>query len=561
MNESADFVMYWWDRAAEFLTAKGTPLRRFGLVTTNSITQEFSRRVMKKRIESKHPISIVMAIPDHPWTKATADAAAVRIAMTVVEAGKQNGLLREVTRESELDTDQPIVEFRDRQGQIHSDLTIGINITSALELRSNEGLCCPGVKLHGDGFIVTRQEAEHLGLGRRPDLEMYIREYRNGRDITGHPRGVMVIDLFGLEADDVKRRYPEVYQHVKAEVKEKIVTNEDGEKDFVGRDWNNRETYRKLWWIFGEPRRELRPALEGLKRYIATTETAKHRFFQFLSRDILPDNMLVCVAMEEAFCLGVLSSRIHVVWTLMQGGTLEDRPRYTKSACFDPFPFPSAGELLKDQIGTAAEELDGFRKERQKENPSLTLTQIYNVLERIRAHEPLDEDEERIKKKGLILVLKDHHDKIDRLVFQAYGWPDSLTDEQILEKLVALNHERAAEERRGQVRWLRPEYQIPRFGKDLDKMAAKEEQIVADLGLPAAAARKATFPADAVEQTAAVFAALAAASGAVSAGQIAQNFRKTKNLEETIAKVLLSLARLGHVSMKDGRMFEIRRVA
>ena len=72
MNDSADFVMYWWDRAAEFLTAKGSPLRRFGFVTTNSITQEFSRRVMKKRMEAKTPISLVMAIPDHPWTKASA---------------------------------------------------------------------------------------------------------------------------------------------------------------------------------------------------------------------------------------------------------------------------------------------------------------------------------------------------------------------------------------------------------------------------------------------------------------------------------------------------------
>jgi hypothetical protein len=91
VNESADFVMYWWDHAADLLTVKGTSLCRFGLVSTNSITQEFSRRVMKKRIEGKHPISIVMAIPDHPWTKATPDAAAVRIAMTVGESGKARG--------------------------------------------------------------------------------------------------------------------------------------------------------------------------------------------------------------------------------------------------------------------------------------------------------------------------------------------------------------------------------------------------------------------------------------------------------------------------------------
>ncbi len=99
MNESADFVMYWWDRAAELLTRKGTVLRRFGLITTNSISQVFQRRVIEKYLKAKKPISLVMAIPDHPWTKVTDDAAAVRIAMTAAEAGSIEGVLREVTLE------------------------------------------------------------------------------------------------------------------------------------------------------------------------------------------------------------------------------------------------------------------------------------------------------------------------------------------------------------------------------------------------------------------------------------------------------------------------------
>jgi hypothetical protein len=174
----------------------------------------------------------------------------------------------------------------------------------------------------------------------------------------------------------------------------------------------------------------------------------------------------------------------------------------------------------------------------------------------------LDDDGERIEMDGLILILKEVHEKLDRLVFQTYGWPETLTDEQIVERLVALNYERAAEERRGHVRWLRPDYQIARFGKDLDKMAAKEEdaQIAADLGLPEPSGRKLSFPADAVEQTATVFAALAAAGEPVSVAHIANDFRKTKNLEENISKVLYSLARLGHVTTKDGKTFQMRRV-
>src|SRR5690606_4798012 len=123
----------------------------------------------------------------------------------------------------------------------------------------------------------------HLGLGRedRPDLEGHIKPYVNGRDITGHSRGKMVIDLFGLTADEVLARYPEVYQHVAATVRPE-------------RERNNRAAYRNNWWIFGEPRRELRPALAGLPRYIATVETSKHRTFQFLDGAVLPDNRLIC---------------------------------------------------------------------------------------------------------------------------------------------------------------------------------------------------------------------------------------------------------------------------
>ena len=107
MNDSADFVMYWWDHAAEFLTRKGTVLRRFGLVTTNSITQVFQRRTIERHLTAKQPVSIVMAIGDHPWTKVTSDSAAVRIAMTVAEAGKRDGKVLEVVSESGLDTDDP----------------------------------------------------------------------------------------------------------------------------------------------------------------------------------------------------------------------------------------------------------------------------------------------------------------------------------------------------------------------------------------------------------------------------------------------------------------------
>ncbi len=140
---------------------------------------------------------------------------------------------------------------------------------------------------------------------------------------------------------------------------------------------------------------DLRPALVGIPRYIVTVETSKHRVFQFIKAEILPDNMLVALGLDHAFSLGVLSSRCHRNWALEQGGLLGPTPRYSKSRCFDPFPFPDATDAQKAMIGAIAEELDATRKLVLAENPDLTLTGLYNLLEKIHALAPEEEDQAR----------------------------------------------------------------------------------------------------------------------------------------------------------------------
>jgi hypothetical protein len=556
MNESANYVMYWWDFAAELLTGKGTRLKRFGLVTTNSLSQVFQRRVMEKHLGAKKPVSLLMAIPDHPWTKATRDAAAVRIAMTVAAEGVREGRLLEVTKEEGLDTDAPNVELRETRGKINSDLTVGVDVTALPALQANAFIASRGMQLMGAGFIVTPAEAEHLGLGRRPGLESHIRLYRNGRDLTGAPRGAMVIDLFGLEADEVRKRFPEVYQHVLASVKPQR------EAQFVETRTKDAEAYAKRWWFFGKPRQALRPALKGLPRYIATVETAKHRIFQFLDASILPDNKLIVIATRDAFHLGVLCSQTHFKWYIANSakiGMYEGNAVYVKSRCFDPFPFPEPPESLKTHIRGTAEELDALRKQVQAEHPRLTLTQLYNVLEKLRAGEKLDALDEAIKTMGLVLILKEHHEKLDTLVAEAYGWSENLSDNEILEKLVTLNAERAAEEKRGLVRWLRPEYQRPRAGIAPEPRAEEAgEQLEAPLVIVAATARKPTFPASDLERTAAVFAALTEASTPLDAQSIAAKFRQGRKIEPSVARILAAFARMGQFRTGDGSRFTLR---
>jgi hypothetical protein len=367
--ESADFVMHWWHIAAE--TVRAEQAQRFGFITTNSIKQTFNRRVMQAQLEAKKPLSLAFAIPDHPWVDAS-DGAAVRIAMTIGVVSEQTGRLLQVRDENSGDQDEIEVRLQELQGRLFADLKVGVNVPSATPLVALQNISSRGAQLIGSGFIVTPEEAALIGLGSINGLEKHIRAYRNGRDLAQSSRGVMVIDLFGLSIEEVREKFPAVYQWVLEKVKPE-------------RDQNNRAGYRDNWWIFGEARRGWRDAVSGISRYIATVETTKHRFFQFLSADILPDNMLVNIASDDAAIHGVLSSRAHIVWSLAAGGTLEDRPRYNKSVCFETFPFPETTPEQQAQIRELAERLDAHRKRQQAQHPELTLTGMYNVLEKLRA--------------------------------------------------------------------------------------------------------------------------------------------------------------------------------
>ena len=63
--------------------------------------------------------------------------------------------------------------------------------------------------------------------------------------------------------------------------------------------------------------------------------------------------------------------------------------------------------------------------------PRLTMTGMYNVLEKLRSGETLTDKEKTIHEQGLVSVLKQIHEELDAAVFDAYGWPVTLTDEEM----------------------------------------------------------------------------------------------------------------------------------
>ncbi len=428
INRSADLALYFW-----YLAARAVALgraTRFGLITSNSLRQVFGRKVVAAALAGPPRLHLCFAVADHPWIDA-AGSANVRIAMTAVARGEGEGRLLRVVREKVGEDGVAQVTLRAQTGVINPDLTIGPHLGGLGPLRANRGIASRGMSLHGAGFIVSPARAVQLGLGTVPGLEANIRPYRHGRDLLQRSRALMVIDLYGLAEEEVRTRFGAVYAHLSGSVRV--------QREALAGSGKDAAQYAREWWLFGKTRPELRRALAGLARYIVTVETAKHRIFQFLPAGIVPDNMLIAIASDDAYVLGVLSSRIHLVFARAAGGTLEDRPRYNKSLCLAPFPFPDPAPGLRAEIAGIAEALDAQRMVCVAAGPGISLTAIYNRL----AAPGGDADLE---------VLAGLHARLDRVVAGAYGWDGEMAESEIISRLADLHRDRIAEEAVGGVR-------------------------------------------------------------------------------------------------------------
>lgn len=567
--ESADFVMFWWHHAAE--RVRTGEAERFGFITTNSIRQSFNRRILESHLSNQtHPLALVFAIPDHPWVD-VADGAAVRIAMTAGAAGTQTARLRTVTKEEDAGDGEVSVSLRERSGILLPDLTIGANVAGALPLAANARLTSQGMTPLGMGFRLSPEEAASI-QEQNPDAASVIKSYAIGRDIVQRPEPRYIIDLYGLSETQVQSAYPAIYQRLLLQVKPE-------------RNEKKRDTYRQNWWIFAEARAVLRAALSGLPRYVATCRTARFRIFTFLDASTVPDAKIVAIASDDPLTLGVLSSTVHTTWAEAAGARMGvgNDLNYNHSDCFVKFPMPASDAQETSSIRGKAEALESHRRNRQAKHPSLTLTGMYTVLDGLRAGKELSPKERQIHEDGLVSVLRKHHDELDEAVLAAYGWGDLLPllraahgdemhtdglsqeaakrsfEEAVLSRLVDLNAERAAEEAKGHVRWIRPDFQsvgntAPLQGafepEDSDEMASAPD---APTGKPA------PWPKTAVEQVRAVSELLGKSPIPLSVEEIGSRFTARGPWKKRLPQLLDMLVAVGRAEMTPSGAFTVRK--
>jgi len=438
----SDLCCYWFEKARDSIEHKHC--KRAGLLATQGIRGGANREVLKR---IKQTGDIFFAISDREWIL---DGANVHVSMIGFDDGSDN--VRMLDSKLVLRT--------------NANLTAEADISSAARIKANAEIGFIGVSMHGPFDIDEAKAIEFCTAGGNPTgyaNSDVVRPILNAFEITkrAEPRWIIAFDPDSTAQASALYEMPFGYveKHVRPVRAE-----------------NKRKIYRERWWVHGEARPAMLQSLRPLPRFLATPRVSKHRVFVWISPEYLPSDATVAFARDDDYFFGVLHSRFHEVWALKLGTRLETRPRYTPTTCFETFPLPEPNEQQKINISAAAKELNELR-ENWLNPPEWTITRVLEfpgssdgpwsrfiidanargigTVRYPRAEARDEECAKKLAKRTLTNLynerpawLMNAHAKLDAAVAAAYGFAADLKDEQILEKLLALNTERANKERK-----------------------------------------------------------------------------------------------------------------
>jgi hypothetical protein len=450
----ADLVCYWFEKARQYIELDG--LGAAGFVATNSIRGGRNRVVLDSICKTSR---IYDAWSDEGWIN---DGAAVRVSLVAFGHATKKATLNGVDVES-----------------ISADLTAHQNLrdsdlTQALKLHSNKGSSFIGTQKNGP-FEIPRETAIEWLQSPNPHGKsnaLVLSPWANGLSVTRRPEEIWVIDFDKMTQDEASL-FEKPFEHVQRYVKP---TRAD-----LRRDW-----HREHWWCHGDPRPALKVQLAKSERQIITPRVSKHRVFAWFHNSILPDSAVVSIVRSDDATFGILHSRFHELWSLRMGTSLEDRPRYTPTSCFETYPFPdgltprdtssqtteaieggalipaSLNKKIRQEaiaIANAAKRLNGLRDEWL--NPSNWTERVSEVVPLGMQSSPFPDrilpkhgHEQDVAGRTLTKLynvrpgwLDAAHKALDAVVATAYGWTDytqAMTDDEILKRLLALNLKRSA---------------------------------------------------------------------------------------------------------------------
>jgi len=436
-----DLVCYWFEKSrAHIVNGRAA---RAGLVATKSISKNTNLPVLSNICNE---CCIFDAWSNEPWV---VDGAAVRV--SIISFG--------------LKTEEHAGFFLDGEpvGIINPDLTSGVDVTKARALSANAGYCFVGIQKSGPldvaGSLARSWIKLPLNPNGRPNSDV-LKPYWNGDDVAGRPRDIWLVDLpEGLSEEDVSLFEAPFEQISTAPCDPPGDMRSLKESRAEARDGHARVS----WWMPYWPRPEMRGKIASLRRYLVTPMTAEHRLFYWLSYPMLPDNNLVVIAKDSDLYFGLLSSRLHEIWSTARGNRMGqgNQRRYNGTSVFETFPFPiglNLADLASDfdgsanalAISAAAKRLNDLR-ENWLNPPDLVRREPGIVSGFPSCIVAVNETAAReLRRRTLTNLynkrppwLDNAHTTLDAAVAHAYGWSEHLKDDEVLSRLLDLNRLRS----------------------------------------------------------------------------------------------------------------------
>jgi hypothetical protein len=421
-GDRADLVAYFFILGHRMLGVHGA----LGFVATNTIAQGDTREVSLAPLIARGA-AITHAVPSFPWP---GDAAVVA-ARVVLATGA-------VARGARPDLDGTQV------GAISSHLDAGKERPLAARLASNRECSFTGVKIYGQGFLLTREEADAL-LRENPSDADVVREYLGGEEVNTQPdqrAERWVIDFQEWDLERAARRTTPL-----AIVRQRVKPERDAAPDSDAGNW-----LREHWWRFFRSRREMFDAIRPLPRCLVISQVTKHMCFAFQPTTRVFSQKLVVFPLSSATAFATMQSHVHEAWVHLLSSTLKMDLNYSPSDCFETFPFPQRDPRT---VIPALEDIgqrlyDARARYMLDEQVGLTIT--YNRLKDPAVTDPR------------IVDLRRLHEEMDAAVLAAYGWSDipappfcvatpedqkalDAFETEVLDRMFALNATRAEEER------------------------------------------------------------------------------------------------------------------
>lgn len=416
---TADMVAYFFLRSSVLVHSHGT----IGLIATSTVAQGATREVGLDQI-SNRGFEIVRSIQSARWpsSSATLEYAAIW--------GTFASLSEDAHRVSDNLVSRKISTLLEPEGNStgHPQL-LAANLESVFF----------GCYVHGDGFVIEEGEARKW-IAEDVKYSEVLFPYLGGDDLNSCPNfsaSRWIID-FNDRAELAAAAYRRAYDRVVELVKPLRLRQSDAR-------------LKNKWWLYKRPAPAMRKAIQSLDSVLVMSQISKVTMpVRVPARQVFDQR--VCVFSENSYSFQALvSSSIHSIWATKYSSTLGVTVSYSLADAFGTFPLPDIIPRL-ESVGESLELERGSLMIKR----SLGLTKLYNLINDVDISDEVDPDVAR---------LREIHIEIDHAAMEAYGWQDIELDHgfhsyrqmerftvspaarvEILDRLLALNHERVATE-------------------------------------------------------------------------------------------------------------------